>query len=55
MTDTIGNQQFVPYSEVSLTRGFQYISGRCGMRNWAVEHIVATFSELYLLYAGREG
>ena len=27
-------------------RGFRYISGRRGMRNWAVEHNMAVFSEL---------
>ena len=45
ITDTIGNQNFVRSSEVSL-RGFRYISGRRGMRNRAAEHNVASFSEL---------
>ena len=45
ITDTIGEQHFVPYSEVSLTQGFLVYSGRSGMRNWA-EHNVAAFSEL---------
>ena len=53
ITDTIGSQNFVHYREV--LRGFQYISGKRGMRNLAVEHNVAAFSELPLLYAGREG
>ena len=42
--DTIGNQNFVRNSEVSLTKG--YISGRRGTRNRAVERNVAAFSEL---------
>ena len=41
-------QNFVHYSEVSLTWGFWYISGRHGMCNWAVEHNVGVFSELFL-------
>ena len=50
--DTIGNQYFVPFSEVSLTqpvRGFQYISGRRGTRDLAAEHIITAFSDLKLL------
>ena len=39
MMDTIENQQFVEYSGVT--------SSRHGMLNWAVEHNVAGFSELY--------
>lgn len=39
MMDTIENQQFVQYSGVT--------SSRRGMLNWAVEHNVAGFSELY--------
>ena len=46
ITDTIGTQHFVRYSEVSLTQGsFRYISGRRGMRNPA-EYNVAAFSDL---------
>ena len=48
ITDTIGNQNFVRNSEVSLTHGLPVYSGRCGMRNWAVERNVAAFSELSL-------
>ena len=39
---------FVPYSEVSLTQGFQYISGGC---NQTVEHKIAIFKSFPLLYA----
>ena len=46
--DTTGNLHFIVCSKVSLTQGFQYISSRCGMRNLAVEHNMATFSELSL-------
>ena len=42
--DTIENQNFVRYSEVSLT-GW-YISDKRGMRNRAVVPNVAAFSEL---------
>ena len=40
-------------SKVSLTQKLQVysISGRCGMRNLAVEHNIATFSELSLTVA----
>ena len=34
------------YSEVSLTHGFRYTSGRHGICNWDFEHNVATFSGL---------
>lgn len=54
MMDTFGSHRFVPYSEVSQTQGFRYISGSHGMYNRAVEHNMAPFSEL-LLYATREG
>ena len=33
---------------MSLTQGFRYISGRCGIHNRIVEHNVAMFSELSL-------
>ena len=46
IVDTIGNLHFDPYSEVFLTEGFRYISSRCGVCNWAIEHNVAIFSEL---------
>ena len=46
ITDTLGTPNFVHYNEVSLSQGFRYISGRRGMRNQAVEHNVAAFSEL---------
>ena len=54
MTDTIGNQHFVPYSEVSLTQGL--LVGVV-LRNRAVKHNVATFSELSLAvhWQGRLG
>ena len=46
--DTIGNQNFVRYREVSPVQGFPvYISSRLGMRNRAFEHNVAAFSELF--------
>ena len=44
--DTIGNQNFVRNSEVSLTQGLPVYSSRRGMCNRAVEHNVAVFSEL---------
>ena len=44
--DTIGDQHFVHYSEVSLTQGHPVYSRRRGMRNRAVEYNVAAFSEL---------
>ena len=47
ITDTIETQHFVPYSEVSLTQGLLYISGRRGVRNPAVDNNVAAFFELY--------
>ena len=46
ITDTIGSQNFVCYSEVSLTQRFPvYFSGRRRMHNRAVEHNMAAFSE----------
>ena len=44
-------------SEVSLTQKLQVysISSRCGMRNLAVEHNIATFSDLSLTVARRQG
>ena len=47
--DTIGNQNVVCYSEMSLTQGLLGYSGRHGMHNWAVDHNMAVFfSELFL-------
>ena len=56
ITDTIGNQHFVPYSEVSLTQGlpvyFRYTWYR-------IIRLLSTtwlrFQSFPLLYAGREG
>ena len=49
----IGNQHFVPYSEVSLTSSIFSLGM---MRNQAVEHKRATFFQSFpWLYAGREG
>ena len=51
--DTIGNQHFVPNSEVSPTLGLPvYFWVGVVLRNRTVEHNVAA---LPLLYAGREG
>ena len=47
IVDTIRTNNFVHYSEVSLTQGL-YISSRHSLRHTAVEHNVATFSELSL-------
>ena len=46
ITDTIGNQYLVPYSEVSLTQGLTLFPVGVVLRNRAVEHNVAAFSEL---------
>ena len=47
ITDTIGTQYFVCYSEVSPTQGLLvYFRYRHGMRNPAVEYNIAAFSEL---------
>ena len=56
-TDTIGNQHFVPYSEVSTTRpgAFGIYPVGVVLRNQAIEHNVAVFQSFPLLYAGREG
>ena len=48
---TIGNQLFVP--NYSKLRSFWYILGMV-LCNQAVEHNVATLSELSLLYTSRE-
>ena len=55
ISDTIGDQHFVPYSKVSLTQGLPVwsVSGRHGMRNRAV--VWLRFQSFPLLYAGREG
>ena len=42
ITDTIGNQHFGRYREVSQLRGFRYTSGRRGMCNQAVEQWLST-------------
>ena len=57
ITDTIGNQYFVPYSEVSLTQGppvYQFMVGvvcviRLSSTTWL------HFQSFPLLYAGGEG
>jgi len=51
--DTIGNQHFVPHSEVSLPQGLNYgiLSIFLVLHNEDVEH-VATFHCFSLLYAG---
>ena len=46
IVDTIGNQYFVLYNEVSLTLVVRYIFGKRGLHNQAVEHNVAMFLEL---------
>ena len=47
ITDTIGSQQFVHYSKVSLTQGLPSVG--VVLCNHAAEHNVAVFT---LLYAG---
>ena len=48
--DTIGNQYFVHYSEVSLNSGASgiFLIGMVRMRNQAVEDNAAVLSELYI-------
>ena len=46
--DTTGNLHFTVCCKVSLTQGIKYISSMCGTCTWAVEHNMATFSELSL-------
>ena len=54
LVDTIGNQHFVPYSEVSLTRAFGMFPVGMVLHNWAIEHNVGAFSELsFALLAGK--
>ena len=56
IADTTRTNKFVLYSEVSLTQWHPVFSSRHGMRNVAVEHNMATLSELSLgVYAGKEG
>ena len=48
LSDTIGNQHFVHYNEVSLTQAFPCSIYPVGVLlcNQAIEHNVAVFSEL---------
>ena len=47
--DTIGNQNFVPNSEVSLTQRLPvFLRYRRDLRNWAVEQNMVAFSEFSL-------
>ena len=48
IVDTIGSQHFVPYSEVSLNSWASDILVGMVLRNQAVEHNMAMFSELSL-------
>ena len=48
IADTVGTNNFVLYSEVSLIQGLLVFSSRYGMRNGAVKHNMATLSELSL-------
>ena len=52
ITDTIGNQYFVPYNEVSLTQGLQDIPVGVVCVIWRLE---LHFQSSTLLYAGRKG
>ena len=53
--DTILDQNFVPYSEMSLTQELLvYIQYRRGKRNQAVQHNMAAFSERTWIYRCRE-